>query len=110
RLSYSHLIFSQRNISDSMSTHPLWLALNRKIGNRKSLDQLGRSGEHLWRNRHADLLRRLEIDHELKLRRLLDRKIGRLGSLQNPVHVICDAPVALRLVRPVGHEPTGIYE
>ena len=93
-----------------MSTHPLWLALNRKIGNRKSLDQLGRSGEHLWRNRQADLFRSFQIDHELELRRLLDGKIGRLGSLENSVHVISDAPVALREVGPVGHEPTGIYK
>ena len=36
-------------------------------------------------------------------------KIGRLGTLQDSVHVICDAPVAVREVRPVVHEPTGIY-
>ena len=36
-------------------------------------------------------------------------QIGRLGSLQDFVHVICDAPVAVREVRPVGHEPAGIY-
>jgi hypothetical protein len=65
--------------------------------------------QHLLRNRQADLLRRLEIDHQLELRRLLHRQIGRLGSLQDFVHVICDAPVAVREVRPVGHEPTGIY-
>ena len=65
--------------------------------------------QHLRRNRQADLLRRLEIDHQLKLRRLLDGQIGRLGSLQDFVHVICDAPVAVREVRPVGHEATGLY-
>src|SRR4030095_2557847 len=62
-----------------------------------SLDQPIRSGEHLRRNRQADLLRRLEIDHQLKLRGLLHRKFGRLGSLQDSVHEICDAPVAVRL-------------
>src|SRR5262245_34062066 len=36
-----------------------------------SFDQLTRSGEHLRRDLNADLLRRLEIDHQLKLRRLL---------------------------------------
>ena len=37
------------------------------------------------------------------------RQIGGLGSLQDSVHVVGDAPVAVREVRPVGHEPTGIY-
>jgi hypothetical protein len=31
---------------------------------------------------------------------LLHGQIGRLGSLQNPVHVICDAAVALREAAP----------
>src|SRR5262245_53836920 len=74
-----------------------------------SFDQPIRSGDQLWRNRQADLLRGLEIDHQLELRRLLDRQVGRLGSLQDSVHVIGDAPVAVREVRVVGHEPAGIY-
>ena len=49
------------------------------------LDQPIRSGEHFRRNRQADLLGSLEIDHQLKLGRLLDRQIGRLGSLQDSV-------------------------
>src|SRR5262245_42323223 len=36
--------------------------------------------QRLW-NRHADLLRRLEIDHQLELRRLFHRQIRRFGSL-----------------------------
>src|SRR2546422_2073664 len=36
--------------------------------------------------------------------------IGRLGVLQDLVHVGGYTPVALRLVRPIGHEPTGIYK
>jgi hypothetical protein len=39
-----------------------------------SLDQLIRSGEHLRRNLNADLLRRLQINHQLKLCGLLDWK------------------------------------
>jgi hypothetical protein len=34
-------------------------------------DHFVRPRQHIWRNRQADLLRRLEIDHQLKLRRLL---------------------------------------
>src|SRR5688500_11643399 len=68
-----------------------------------------RPRQHFLWYRHADLLCRLHIDHQLELRRLLDRQIGRLCSLQDLVHVVCDAPVAFREVRPVGHEPTAIY-
>jgi hypothetical protein len=46
----------------SISTHRLWLALNRKIGNLKSLDHFIRSREHIGRDRQADLLRRFQID------------------------------------------------
>ena len=85
--------------------------LNRKsaIENLKSLNDLVRPRKHLLRNRHADLLRRLEINHELKLRRLLHRKIGRLRALQDFVHVDGDAPVAVSAVGPVVHERAGIY-
>jgi hypothetical protein len=33
------------------------------------------------RNRHTDLVRRLEIYHQLELRRLFYRQIGQLGAL-----------------------------
>src|SRR5262249_32639152 len=33
------------------------------------------------------------------------RSAGLVSPLQDSVHVICYAPVALRFVRPVGHEP-----
>ena len=52
--------------------------------------------QHRLRNRQADLLRRLEIDHQLELRRLLYRQIGGLGSLQDSVHVSGCAPVDVR--------------
>ena len=74
-----------------------------------SLDQLGRPCQQIRVDRHADLLSRLQIDHEVKPHRLLHRQVGWLGSLQDPVHEICDAPVAVRFVRPVGHEPAGLY-
>ena len=51
-----------------------------------SLNHLIRSHQHVWRNRQADLLSGLEIDHQLKLRRLLHREIGRLGALEDSVH------------------------
>jgi len=38
-----------RTSPHSMSTHPLWLALSREIGNLKLLDDLIRPREKLWR-------------------------------------------------------------
>ena len=60
-------------------------------------------------DRQADLLRGLEIDRQLEFRRLFHRQIGGLGALQDFVHVICGAPVAVREVRPVGRKSAGIY-
>src|SRR5262249_53310069 len=73
-------------------------------------NDFGRPRQYIRWSRHADLLRRFEINHQLELRRLLDRQIGRFGSLEDSVHVIRDAPISVRFVRPVGHEPTGIYK
>src|SRR5262249_37992815 len=74
------------------------------------LDQPIRSGEYLRRNCHADLLCRLEINHELKLGWLFNRQVGGLGSLQDSIHIIGYAPIAFHEVRSVGHERTGIYK
>jgi hypothetical protein len=51
------------------------------LGFLPSLDHFSRSIQHRLRNRQTDLLGRFQIDHELKLGRLLDRQIGGLGSL-----------------------------
>src|SRR5262245_39140422 len=50
-------------------------------------NHLIRSRQHVGRNRQADLLGGFQIDDELELHRLLDRKIGGLRALQNLVHV-----------------------
>ena len=52
-----------------------------------SLDHLVRPRQHVRRNRQADLLGGFEIDDQLKLRRLLDGKIGRLGAFEDFVNV-----------------------
>jgi hypothetical protein len=46
-----------------------------------SLDHLVRPRQHIRRNRKTDLLRCLEIDHQLELHWLLYRKISGLGAL-----------------------------
>jgi hypothetical protein len=48
-----------------------------------SLDHLIRPREHVSRNRNADLFCGLQIDHQFKLGRLLDRQIRGLGTLEN---------------------------
>jgi len=49
-------------------------------------DHFVRSRQHIRRDRETDLLRGLEIDDELKLRRLLHGQIGWLGTFQNLVN------------------------
>ena len=46
-----------------------------------------RSRQHIRRNREADLLGGFEINDQLEFSRLLDRQIGRLGALENFVHI-----------------------
>jgi hypothetical protein len=59
------------------------------------LDHLIRSHQHVGRNRQADLLRRLEIYHQLELRRPLHRQIGRLGAFKDFVDVEGSATFAI---------------
>src|SRR5215510_7614418 len=73
------------------------------------LDHLVRPVQHRLWNREAERFRRLEINHELKLGWLFNRQVGGLGSLQDSVHVVCDAPVDIRKVRSVVHEPAGLH-
>src|SRR4029434_2854749 len=56
----------------------------------------------------SDLFRCLQVDHKLKLRRLLHRQISRFGTFQNLVHVNSRAPKEVIDVSPIGHEPTLI--
>src|SRR5262245_34102626 len=68
------------------------------------------SGENIRRNRHADLLSRLKIDHKFKLGRLLDGQISRLGAFQDLIDVYGSAPETLILVGCVGHETARFHE
>jgi hypothetical protein len=52
-----------------------------------SFDDLVGAGEDRWRNRYAQHLRGLEVDHQLECRRLLDRQIGRRGARENPADI-----------------------
>jgi hypothetical protein len=67
------------------------------VGN--SLDHLVGAADKWQRNREAKRLRGLEIDDHLDFRRLLDRQVGRLLTLENPAGE--DAYLAVR-IRPSG--------
>src|SRR5262245_35738752 len=85
--------------------HPLlYTGLSRRI-----LDHLIRPEQHRLRNRQIECFRRLQIDDKLELRWLLDWEICRPRALQDFVHVDSYAPVAVREVPAVGHEPAGLY-
>src|SRR5262245_9600755 len=51
----------------------------------------------------------LEIDHQLELGRLLDGKIGGVGTLQDLVHKRGGLPVLIEKARPVRHETPGFH-
>ena len=57
------------------------------------LNQPIRSGQHIRWNRETDLLCGFEIDHQLKLRRLLHRQVRRLSAFQDLVHIASGAAV-----------------
>src|SRR5262249_20729771 len=48
--------------------------------------------EHLWRDRDANLLRRLEVDDQLGAHDDLERQVGGLRPLDNPVYIDRHAP------------------
>ena len=76
---------------------------------RSLFDDLIRPRQHLGRNRQADLLGGLEVDDELELRRLLDRQVSGLCTLQDLVHVDRSAPViSFSFVGRIGHENAGL--
>ena len=60
------------------------------------------------RNRQSDPLRRLQIDDELELGRLLDGKVGWLRALQDLVDVSGGAARQIMRTCTVDHEPTDI--
>src|SRR5437867_2033466 len=70
---------------------------NRKSKIQISFDHSVRQRHHVRRNRQANLLGSLEIDYELKLRRLLHRQIGGFGAFENLIDVCGGAPVQIGL-------------
>src|SRR4030095_1956072 len=74
------------------------------LGFLPSLHHFIRPREKFRRECQTDLFRCLQVDHKLKLRRLLHRQISRFCTFQDLVHVNSRAPIEVTVVRPVGHE------
>src|SRR5262245_43727386 len=72
---------------------------------RPSLDDLIRPRQHRLRDCQTEGLRRLEIDDQLELGRLLDGQVRRLGASEDLVHVDGAAPVEIDVIRAVAHPP-----
>jgi hypothetical protein len=52
-----------------------------------SFDDLVGSGKDRWRDGEAELLRGLQVDHQLERRGLLNRQIRQLGTFEDPSDV-----------------------
>src|SRR5262249_50284528 len=72
------------------------------------LDDLVRPHLQRLRNRQTKRLGSLEVDEELELGGLLDRKIARLRALENLVHISGGVPKQVGKIRSVGHETSCI--
>jgi hypothetical protein len=68
------------------------------------------AGKYRLRDRHAELVCALQVQHQLELGRLLDRQIRRFRASQDAVHVISQAPVRFAKVRAVCAHRTALRE
>src|SRR5262245_63553372 len=75
---------------------------------RRFFNHLAGTSEQHRRNVEVDRLRGSEVDHQLELRRHLNRKVGRLGALENPTGIDAGAAIGVRLASPVAHQAAGV--
>src|SRR2546426_5935208 len=71
-------------------------------------DHLVRPEQDRLRDREAERLGGLEVDHELELCRLLDRQVAGLGAFEDFVNVGGRTAVQRGNVRAIGHEPADL--
>src|SRR6516164_1640508 len=78
---------------------------------RTSFDDLVGAQEDRWRDRQAERLSSLEIDHQLEFCRLLDRQIGRLGAVENFSDVNADLAMDRRKAGAIADQTAslGVY-
>src|ERR1043166_4504655 len=72
------------------------------------LDDLIRSDQQRGRDRHAERLRCLHVDHQLELRHLLHGKLCRLRPAEDLVHLDGGAPPRLLAGVVVADQPAGL--
>jgi hypothetical protein len=68
------------------------------------------AGEDRWRDCQPERLRSFEIDHQLEGRRLRNRQIGRLGTLQNSPGVNAGLAKESVGVGAIAHQAAGRYK
>src|SRR5438552_8572409 len=74
------------------------------------LDYLIRPRQHVWGNRETDLLRGFQIDHELKLRRLLYGQFGGLTAFEDLVDISGGTAALFSKVSSIGHQAPVLYD
>src|SRR5258706_1082270 len=91
---------------------PPWrrIATVRKPMRPGSFDDLVGAGEDRWWDRQAERLRGLEIDDQLEPGRLLDRKVGWLGALEDPSGVDADLAIGSRDARSIADQAAELGE
>jgi len=76
----------------------------RSLHTSASSDHFIRLHQHPLRNRQTDLLGCLQVDDELKLRRLLHWKVGGFCPFEYLIHISSGAPVQVGNARTIGHK------
>src|ERR1051326_267247 len=75
-----------------------------------SFNDLVGARQQRWRNRKAKRFCSFQVDDRLDLRRTLDRKIGRLVSLDDTRRISADQARGIVRVGSISHEPAPIDE
>ena len=71
-------------------------------------DDLVGDAKDVGRHREGDRLRGLQVDHQLELGRLDDRKISGLLAFENAAHIDSGLPEIVDLIASIADEPAGI--
>src|SRR6516225_12278112 len=82
-------------------------ALCQKQTSVASLDHLVGAGEQSWCHRETERSRCLEINDQLELRRLLDRKVGGLLALEDAIDIGCGAAEQIGALNSVGDQASA---
>src|SRR5262245_47006650 len=85
-------------------TRPEHLQPKKRPRARSLLDDVIGAGKEGRRHSEAQCLCGLQVDDELEFSRLLEGKIGRIGTLEDSVHVTCRFAEIVSKVHTVGHE------